>query len=56
MQPKNIYFPKIVDLPCFLFRAAVFIRLKSPFAARFKLCQFSFLRVPLCVCVCTRLE
>ena len=32
-----------VDLPCFLFRAAVFIHLKSLFAARFKLCKFNFI-------------
>ena len=27
---KNISFPKILDLPCFLFRADVFIHSKSP--------------------------
>ena len=42
MKPKSIYFPKTVDLPCFLFRAAVFIHLKSLFAACFKLCELSF--------------
>ena len=30
-----VLFPKTVDLPCFPFRAAVFIHLKSLFAARF---------------------
>ena len=59
---SGLYFwisDEAVDLPCFLFRAAVFIRLKSPFAAHFKLCKFSFVssecscvQVPLCVCVC----
>ena len=39
---RNIHFPKTVDLLCFLFRVAVFIHLKSPFAARFKLCKLSF--------------
>ena len=42
MWPKNISFPKTVDLLCFLFRAAVFIHLKSPFAAPFRLGKFSF--------------
>ena len=37
----TISFPQTVHLPCFLFRAAVFIHLKSPFAAHFKLCTFS---------------
>ena len=32
----------IIDLSCFLFRAAAFIHLKSLFAARFKLCKLSF--------------
>ena len=41
---KTFLFPKIVDLACFLFRADVFIHSKSPgrFAARFRLCVFSF--------------
>ena len=35
MQPKTFFVPKTEDLSCFLFRAAVFVRLKSPFDARF---------------------
>ena len=42
VQPKNVSVPKTIDLPCFLFRAAVLIHLKSLFAARFKLCKVSF--------------
>ena len=50
-------FPKAVDLPCFLFHAAVFIHLRSLFAACFKLCIFSLfcivrMLVRVCVCVC----
>ena len=37
-SPQN----KTIDLPCFPFRSAVFIRLKSLFATRFKLCKVSF--------------
>ena len=41
-QPKILSYPKAVDLPYFLVRAAAFIRPKSPVAARFKQCKFSF--------------
>ena len=41
MLPKNGSFLQAKDLPCFPFRAAVFIRLKSLFAARFKLYKLS---------------
>ena len=48
--PQEIYFPKTIDLPCFRFRAAVFIRLKSLFAARFKLgSDGSHFKIPLTV-------
>ena len=33
---------KMLDQPCFLLRAAVFIHLRSPSAAHFKLCKLSF--------------
>ena len=60
---KTFLYPK---LSYFLFRAAVFIHLKSPFAAHFKLCKLSFVivksgrlcvRVPVggvggCLCTC----
>ena len=56
MWPKNISLPKTVDLPCFLFRAAVFIHLESLFAVRFKLCEICVVRMLVCaglyVCVC----
>ena len=57
-------FPKTTDLSCFPFRAAVFIRLKSLSAARFKLCihevlysQYARVRgasVRACVSACVR--
>ena len=39
---KSISVPQTLDLPRYLFCAAVFIPLQSPFAARFKLCKLSF--------------
>ena len=42
VQHKNVSFPKTTGVPCFLFFAAVFVRLESLFAAIFKLCKFSF--------------
>ena len=45
-QRKTVWFflqkKKPIDLPCFPFRSTVFIRLKSLFATRFKLCKVSF--------------
>ena len=37
-KPQNVSLPKTVEMLCFLYRAVVFIHLKSLFAARFKLC------------------
>ena len=39
LRINSFLFPKSIDLPCFPFRAAVYIRPKSLFAARLKLCR-----------------
>ena len=52
VQPKNVSFPKTRDLPCFLFHVAVFIHLRSLFAACFKLCKLSFCGQNACMCGC----
>ena len=58
---KTFPFPKTTDQPCFLFWAAVFlhlfIRLKSLFAACFKMCVNSVLHsqyAGVCGCLCVR--
>ena len=60
VKPYDIFPPKTLDLPCFPFRAVVFIRLKSLLAARFKLwvnyvlfSQYAHICGCLCVCAWT---
>ena len=50
VKPQNIYFPKTIDLPCFLFHAAGFMHLKSLFAAHF-VCKFCKVRMLVCKCL-----
>ena len=38
VRTQKIYFHKTIDLPCFLFNAAVFVCFGSLFAVHFKMC------------------
>ena len=49
-QTEGISFPKTIDLPCFPFRAALFLPLKSLFVVRFNCVQIKFCVVSILVC------